>query len=78
MEHIETLAEAIVSARDFCGNEREALYDSASDLGIKVTKEIRAAAFAEANKIWSENQRAAGVRNPISFDERISINKAMK
>jgi len=75
---IETLAEAICGAREFCGNEREALADAAADLGIKLTPEMRSAAFWRAGEIWAGYQTAAGVSRPIDSHERATIERIFR
>jgi hypothetical protein len=67
------LADAIITARDFCGDEREALFDAAHDLNIKLTAKGVQAAFALANEQYAEYQRLAGVTTPISQGERIHL-----
>lgn len=74
---LESIADSIITTRDFCGNEREAAFDTAYDLGVKLTSKGYQAALSIANANWLEYQKLAGVNNPIDFYERISINKAI-
>ena len=75
---ITAAADAILTARDFCGDEREAAVDAIADQGVKPTKTMVLQAFSEANGEWAEKQKAAGVRKPISHGERAKIYRAMR
>lgn len=74
---IQDAAYAIVSAREFCGNEREALRDWQGDNG-PLTSAERAAARSEAERIWAGYQLEAGVTLPISPDERREIARILE
>jgi len=69
-------AQAIVIARDFCGDEAEALRDWESD-NRRLTEPERGIARDHAERIWRASQRAAGVAKPITTNERISINRKL-
>ena len=58
---IQTIANAIVTTRDFCGNEAEAIEDVFFDLGISRDAGIISEAYREANGEWRACQKAAGV-----------------
>jgi hypothetical protein len=62
-ETLELIADAILNARDFCGDEREAALDAAYELGVPATHADKAARIARfrANATWNQCQRAAGV-----------------
>jgi hypothetical protein len=54
----------IVTTRDFCGNEIEAIQDLAADEGIpKQWLELYDAAIPLANNKWRGFQKAAGVKS---------------
>lgn len=60
---INSTTDAIINARDFCGNEREAAIDHLAELGIKgkdATKAYRIANF-RANARCNIYKKAAGV-----------------
>jgi len=69
-EIIEEATDAIIAARDFCGNEKEAVIDVVDDHGIKAkadrNKVWKIARF-RANKIWNGFQREAGVAEKHLF-----------
>lgn len=60
---IANAANAIVNARDFCGDEVSAAKDSIADDGWSCTPDILFAAQAEANEIWRQSQKSAGVKS---------------
>ena len=78
MNTIEQLADAIVSAREFCGNEREALADAAANLKVKLTHNMRQQAFQMAENIWRGFQLDAGVTRPIDQFERSNIERVFR
>lgn len=59
---IQCAAEAIVTTRDFCGNEKEAAEESFYDSGLKPTDDLMFQAQREANSLWRADQKAAGVK----------------
>lgn len=60
---IAEMVAAIVTTRDFCGNECEAATDVLVDYGVPPADRGRAlrVAFERANAEWDEYRRAAGV-----------------
>lgn len=74
---IESAVCAIINARQFCGDEGEAITGIEDDHG-RFTADERREVKRQAEARWSEDQRAAGVTNPISPDERIRINAALE
>jgi hypothetical protein len=63
-------AEAIISARDMCGNEKEAVIDVVNDHGIKdpaARNKVWKIAKFRANKMWNRFQREAGVNEKHLF-----------
>jgi hypothetical protein len=76
-DKLQYIADIVINTRDFCGNEREAMLDAAHDLGIKLTSKGVQAVNALVNDQWAEYQHLAGVFNPISPDERISLYKTI-
>ena len=58
---IDTIANAIVVARDFCADEGEAARDAFADLGFTFTQRRLRYAQHRANGIWRTSQRDAGV-----------------
>ena len=75
---IEEAAEAIINAREFCSHERTAAHNAMADLGIKPLRRLVASALVEADRQWSECQRAAGVTAPISPEERATITRTLE
>ena len=59
-------AHAIVVARDFCGNEREAAREALAEHGLRAEPDVLAEAMGVANSTWRASQRAAGVK-PIYY-----------
>jgi hypothetical protein len=72
---IQNAAAAIVSSRDFCGNENQAAMESFADDGFAATQENMRAAFSIANNEWARCQKAAGVTAPIDSYERAEIER---
>ena len=67
---IEEAVEAIINARDFCGNEPEAVREVCVDNGIKDREtrlKVRRIANFRANKVWNDMKRAAGVKEKHLF-----------
>lgn len=62
---IDHAVDVLINTRDFCGNEKEAVIDLASDYGIKGKDAIQLYKIANfrANKQWNGYQKQAGV-NP--------------
>ena len=58
---IDAIANAIVIARDFCANEREAATDEFHNIGFTFTESRLRYAQHRANGIWRTSQRDAGV-----------------
>ena len=60
---IEEAADAIISARDFCGDEHEAVADVCADRGIKGADRVKVRRIANfrANARWNRFKREAGV-----------------
>ena len=60
--------DAIITARDFCGNEREAVRDFAVENGLKAEwAKIWGIANFRANARWNSFKRAAGVNEKHIF-----------
>jgi len=61
---IDEAVSAIINARDFCGNEAEAVKEVANDHGFfHIWKALHRIANFQANAEWNGFQKAAGV-NP--------------
>jgi len=60
---IDEAIDAIISARDFCGDESEAVADVCADHGIKGAdrKKVHRIANFRANARWNRFKREAGV-----------------
>lgn len=54
-------AEVVLTTRDFCGNEREAVQDYCFDNNIVFSEEFFCSAIDLADQKWAESQIAAGV-----------------
>jgi hypothetical protein len=66
---IANIVGAIITTRDFCGDEREAAVDAAFDAGLRgadITKAVRIANF-RANAAWNGFKKAAGVNPKYTF-----------
>lgn len=62
---IAACVDAIINARDFCGNENEACRETLRDNGItdpRAMGELMVAAFNAANSQWDSWRRRAGVK----------------
>lgn len=70
---LQDAADAIVAARDCCGDEREAALIALQDAGLMPTAERLAEAFRRADVYWREQQDAAGVEVPVDSAERRRI-----
>jgi len=77
MNELIDCANSIISTRDFCGNERQALRDWQADYRKLSSNEI-AAVWAIVNNKWADFQKAAGVHFPVSEEERATITKIME
>lgn len=62
-EHIDLAADAVITTRDFCGDEREAAHDCLADLGHGRADRDRVmpVVFARAKGEWNRFQKMAGV-----------------
>ena len=61
---ISEAADLIVTTRDFCGNEREAVREFATEAGFAAEwQKIHRIANFRANATWNASKKAAGV-NP--------------
>ena len=69
-DHLNSAAQAIITARDFCGDEREAVRDYAAENGILFSRDFLIEARRRADAIWAGYQRAAGVKKPLSSCQR--------
>ena len=80
-QHVEWLADELVTVRDFCGDERECIREYQADRlsGWPRPERLRLAnaATLRADELWRAAQRAAGVRRPIQPGERASIERAL-
>ena len=74
---IQSAANAILNARDFCGSEREEAREAFSGFGIKMTSALYKQAMNAADGEWCASQVEAGVTKPISSSERQSIHNLM-
>lgn len=70
-------AATIISTREFCGDERQALKDWQADYRKLSSVEI-AAVWAIVNGTWADFQKQAGVSFPISPEERATITRIME
>lgn len=61
--------ETIITTRDFCGNEREAVFDLAHENGLNnhQANKLHSIANFRANARWNEWQKAAGVPAKYTF-----------
>lgn len=58
---LKPIVDAVVAARDFCGNETEAMLEAAYEHHVTLTAEDRRVVRALANRVWARSQEAAGV-----------------
>lgn len=65
---------AIISCRDFCGDEAQTLKDWESK-NRRLTDTERRIVRANADKEWGKWQKVAGVTKPISAAERAKISR---
>jgi hypothetical protein len=64
--------DAVINARDFCGDEREAAVESLRESGITVTDSVLSEVARLSNASWAKFQKSAGVspkhhKSGISF-----------
>jgi len=63
---VSAAAKTIITTRDFCGDEREAVRDFAIDNGFKADwQKLHKLATFRANNRWRNCQKAAGVKKPL-------------
>ncbi len=54
-------ARAAISARDFCGNEAQAIADAGADYGIAFTSHELAVIAVKVAAVWAQARADAGV-----------------
>lgn len=65
---IEQAANVILTTRDFCGNEREAVRDFAIESGYRAEwQKLHQIANYRANAEWNACQKAAGVPDKYTW-----------
>ena len=66
---ITAAADAILTARDFDGNEREAAVEAIANQGVNATKELLSRSLAEANGRlrWGRDGGRQGRKNPAEL-----------
>lgn len=74
---IDQAVSEILTTRDFCGDEREALRAVESDNGVKFTADERREIWGRVNGTWKESQVAAGAKI-LSSHERQSACRALE
>lgn len=76
---VDEAADQILSARDFCGDEREAACDALADSGFVPSADRIARALEKANRQWREHQKQAGVgvSQRITGGERRQIERSL-
>lgn len=74
---IRAAAEAVIRARDFCGDERRAAIEALAEQGLKPTTTLLAEIFAAADAEWAVMHCEAGVAAPISIEERAGVHQAL-
>ncbi len=61
--YVADLVQAAITARDFCGNEIEAMQQEAADLGLGKLSDIVIEGLQElVDREWRKWQKAAGVK----------------
>ncbi len=78
MIDINNAVQTIIQTRDFCGDEREALRDWQSENGIRLTAHQKQQVWEDVEKEWSLCQIQAGVKRPISNQERLHISRVLE
>ena len=61
-QYIQEAADAVVTTRDFCGSESNAIRMVEDDYGIRFTSEERFEIMSRADGTWRESQIQAGAR----------------
>lgn len=74
--NLKPYAQAVVNARELCGDERQALLDAQAEYGTLDGVE-RQVVRRMADGIWSRYQEKAGVTAPISPEERRQITRTL-
>jgi len=59
---VSQVAEAIVNARDMCGDEEAAAREAFAECGVNATPNLMRQAFLEASTIWNAARKAAGIK----------------
>ena len=67
---MEELIETILSTRDFCGNESEAIMEWESENG-KLSEHQRAKVWLEVGQEWKLSQLSANVKHALTDAERL-------
>lgn len=61
-EWIEEAVDVVLSARDFCGSEKEAFYEFCDDYDLnRYDRRARRTVFDRANARWDRDRQLAGV-----------------
>lgn len=76
MNELNDLIETLISTRDFCGDEQQALKDWQADNRKLSAKEVMDV-WRMFEILWNKNQVSAGVKFPIHPDERRAITKIL-
>jgi hypothetical protein len=66
----EEAIQAVITARDFCGNEKQAVAQVEADNDIEFTSEEKRFIVGQADRRWNESRQVAGVVNPLSQIDR--------
>lgn len=59
---IELAKDAVINARDFCGNEKEAAIESLRESGFEPTDSLLSEVARESNLSWAAFQKQADVK----------------
>lgn len=69
---------AIVTTRDFCGDERQAAVEALKEMGSTPSPKVLQMAQRKAERIWSLSQYEAGVVHPLMGAARAKALSALR
>ena len=75
---IRQATEAVLAARDFCGDERRAAIEALAEEDVRATPDALSAVFNAADAEWAVMNSEAGVIYPLLGEERAEAYRALE